>query len=49
MQPVYTGKRILGTIRLAEHQQSLANNRRGYPHRYLLSDGSAILEYGRPP
>ena len=26
MQPVYTGKRILGTIRLAEHQQSLANN-----------------------
>ena len=26
MQPVYTGKRILETIRLAEHQQSLANN-----------------------
>ena len=28
MQPVYTGKRILETIRLAEHQQSLANNPR---------------------
>ena len=44
LQPVYTGGRLLESIRMAKHQQSLAIHQADY-FRSILSDGYAILEH----
>ena len=46
LQPVYTGGRILESIRMAGYRHSFASNQEELFRSAVLSDGYAILEYG---